>query len=103
MTWWAWIAVFLLILAIGGGFIALETRKAWRSFKALNADVRELNLLVSALESHRERLTEARAEPRLAVFERPAAMRRERRLARQTLAEQRRARREATLPGWARR
>ncbi len=102
MSWWAWSAVFLLILAAGSAYILLQARRVWRTLRALQTQAADAAVLVAAIEVGTTGPRETVA-PRLAVFDHPATVRRERAAVRRTLRDQRRRRREATLPGWARR
>lgn len=101
MMWWAWLLVFLLILAAGGWWIWQRARATWRSAKALSVAASELGASTSVLEKAAER--PPLDPPRLAVFEHPETMYRERTATRATVETERRTRREANLPPWARR
>lgn len=101
MTWWAWLIVFAAILAVGGWWIWGRAKAAWRSAKALGDAAGELGAATTALEKAAER--PPLAPPRLAVFDHPETMHRERTARRAIVKEERRARREAKVPPWARR
>jgi len=101
MTWWAWLLVFVGILSGGGWWIWRRARATWRSAKALSVAAGDLGAATALLDSAAERPPLAPA--RLAVFEHPETMYRERTATRAKVENERRTRREANLPRWARR
>lgn len=103
LPWWGWVLIWAVIVLGGAAWIAVLVRRAWRSLKALNAELGRASALAGAIE--REASTANVTEPsppRLAVFMTPAQAARERTEVRTSLRTERQARRAARLPGWAR-
>ncbi len=99
--WW-WVLIWLLLVVIATAYLASRVWSLWGQVKELTAEVQRASETVSALQAQTDRLGERPPAPQLAVFGDPRELRRERLATRGALREQRRARRAARLPGWAR-
>jgi hypothetical protein len=99
--WW-WVLIWLLLVVIATAYLASRVWGLWGQVKELTAEVQRASETVSALQAQTDRLGERPPAPQLAVFGDPRELRRERLATRGALREQRRARRAARLPGWAR-
>lgn len=103
LPWWGWVLVFVVIVLGGALLLWVLGRRAWRSFRALTAELGRAGALAGAIEA--EAATPNRnppTPPRLDVFGSPAQAARERHEVRTALWTEKQARREARLPGWAR-
>lgn len=103
LPWWGWALLWLAIVLGGAGLLWVVGRRAWRSLRALTAELGRASALVGALEQ--EAATPNATEPpraRLDVFTAPAAAAREREAVRASLRQERQDRRAARRPGWAR-
>ncbi len=99
--WW-WVLIWVLLVVIAAVYLATRAWAVWGQAKELNVEVVRAAETVAALQAQTDRLRERPAPPELAVFGDPRQLRRERLATRGALREQRRARRSARLPAWAR-
>lgn len=102
MTGWAWLLVFLAIGILGGWWLWHRARGTWRAVRALNAQLAQSALLVDQV-GGAQPAGAPQPEPTLAVFTDPHDAYRQRTDVRASVQAERRARREANLPPWARR
>jgi hypothetical protein len=100
-VWW-WVLIWVLLVAIAVAYLATRAWAVWGQFKELTAEVSHASATLEALNTQAERLGERTPPAPLAVFGDPRRLRRERVATRGALREQRRARRAANLPRWAR-
>lgn len=101
MPWWAWVAVFSIILVGGGWWLWQRVRVTWRSVRALNAQLAQTSEVVGSFEAAASRID---PEPGVAaVFTLPYDAHREHTRIRASVDIERRKRREANRPPWARR
>ena len=100
MWWWVLIWVLLVVLAVA--YLASRAWGVWGQLKELTAEVHRASETVSSLQAEADRLGDRPPAPALAVCGDPRQLRRERLATRAALREQRRARRAARLPVWAR-
>ncbi len=103
MTWWTWLLVFVVILAAGGWWIWTRIRITLRSLRALSDRIHAAEALAAHVTEGADRGAVPPSAPTLAVFTHPGDALRERIAVRDALREERRIRREALLPPWARR
>lgn len=101
LPWWGWVTLWVALVLGGVVLVGLRARVAWRSVKALSAEVSRAGAVLSALESQAERLG-ADAEPRTAVTQDPHRLHEEYRRRRAEQVATRSARRAARMPRWAR-
>ncbi len=101
-----WTLVWLAILAGSGWYLWRRLRWLWGRSELLGETLAEAEALVSSatevLASPAEEAPPVDAAAELAVFRDPAEVAGERERLRETLREERAARRRAALPGWAR-
>jgi hypothetical protein len=100
-VWW-WLLIWTLLAIIAAAYLASRLWAVWGQFKELTAEVAHASDTVAGLQAHADRLGERGPEPELAVFGDPRQLRKERLTTRDALKEQRRARRAAKFPSWAR-
>jgi hypothetical protein len=100
-VWW-WVLIWVLLVLIALGYLARRAWAVWGQAKELNAEIARASATIAALEAQSERLRERTPDPDLAVFGDRRRLRRELLATRGALREQRRARRAARLPLWAR-
>jgi hypothetical protein len=100
-VWW-WVLIWVLIVVIAAAYLANRAWAVWGQVRELNVEVARAAAIVAELEAQTNRLGERPPAPELAVFGDPRQLRRERLATRGALREQRRARRAARLPVWAR-
>jgi hypothetical protein len=99
---WSWVLIWVLLVVIATAYLASRAWAVWGQLKELTAEVGRASETVAALQAQTERLRERPPAPELAVFGDPRLLRRERLATLGALREQRRARRAARLPAWAR-
>lgn len=100
--WW-WLLIWALLAIIAAAYLASRLWAVWGQFKELTAEVGHAADTVAGLQAHVDRLAEqAGPSPEPAVFGDPRQLRKERVATRGALKEQRRARRAAKFPQWAR-
>lgn len=107
-----WSMIFAAILAGGGRYVWHRVRRVSGQAGALGRQLAEAEALTSVVSTAATELQQQRRDaglhpdtappPQLAVFASPARLARERTQLRRALAEQRRQRRVARRPGWAR-
>jgi hypothetical protein len=100
-VWW-WLLIWALLAVIAAAYLASRLWGVWGQFKELTAEVAHASDTVAGLQAQADRLGERGPEPELAVFGDPRQLRKERETTRGALKEQRRARRAAKFPAWAR-
>jgi hypothetical protein len=100
-VWW-WVLVWVLLVLVAAAYLATRAWAVWGQFKELTAELGRASETLSALEAQTDRLGERPPAPQLAVFGDPRQLRRERLATRGALSRQRRARRAANRPAWAR-
>lgn len=99
--WW-WLVIWALLAVIAAAYLASRLWAVWGQFKELTAEVAHASETVSGLQAHVDRLAERGPEIEPAVFGDPRRLRKERVATRGALKQQRRARRAAKFPQWAR-
>ncbi|QGN57292.1 hypothetical protein [Nostocoides sp. HKS02] len=99
---WSWVLIWVLLVVIAAAYLARRLWGVWGQFKDLTEELGHASATLDALQVQADRLGERGPAPELAVFGDPRQLRREREVTRGTLREQRRARRAAHRPGWAR-
>ena len=98
-----WILVWIVLVVLAAVYLWGTVRVAWRRARAFGAEVATAEERLSAVQEQVDRLGAANdAIQRLAVFEDPVVVRKERMATRETLRKQRRERRDRDLPTWAR-
>ena len=101
--WW-WVLIWALLVVVAVAYLASRVWGVWGQLKELTAELGRASQTLAALEAESDRLGDRPSSPpELAVFGDPRQLRRERVATRGALRQQRRARRAATLPAWARR
>lgn len=100
-VWW-WVLIWALLVVIAAAYLASRAWGLWGQVKELTAEMQRASETVGALQVEADRLGDRPPAPQLAVFGDPRQLRRERLATRGALREQRRARRAARLPVWAR-
>ena len=98
--WWVLIWVLLAVAAVA--YLATRLWAVWGQFKELTAEVAHASDTLSGLQAQAERLGDRSPAAPLAVFGDPRQLRRERHATRGALKQERRARRAANRPRWAR-
>ena len=80
MTWWAWTLLWLMLVAGAGVYLFLLGRALWRKVSALFTELGAAAELLGTLSGQLQELNAAvrPAEPELAVFADPQALRRAR-------------------------
>lgn len=99
--WW-WVLIWVLLVVIAAAYLGSRAWAVWGQAKELGAEARRASALVEAIQGEVDRLGEPAEPPRPTVLDDPRQLRRERERARAALREQRRSRRAARRPGWAR-
>lgn len=103
LPWWGWLTLWVVLVLGGVLLVGLRARVAWRSVRALSAEVSRAGKVLQALETQAERLrAEPDADARTAVTQDPHRLREEYRRRRAEQAAARSARRAARMPRWAR-
>ncbi|GGL24010.1 hypothetical protein H9L10_05935 [Phycicoccus endophyticus] len=100
LPWWGWLALWVLLLLGAGLLVGLQARRAWRSGRALTAELGRAGRLVEELEA----ATAVRRDlppPGTAVTRRPDILREELRAQRAAAASEREARRAERMPPWS--
>lgn len=98
-----WVLVWIVLVLLALLYLWSTLRVAWRRAKALGTEVSTAERRLSEVQEQVDRLGEATdGIQKLAVFEDPVTLRKERETTRRTLGDERRARRDRQLPTWAR-
>jgi hypothetical protein len=101
LPWWGWLLLWTVIVVGGAAWIGVLSRRTWRSARALTAEVARAGELLAALEARTDALRDT-VPDRTAVTQEPRRVREEYRAARAATTADRRARRAAGRPPWAR-
>ncbi len=101
LPWWGWLLLWAVLVVGGAVWVAARSRATWRSAKALTAEVERAAEAVAELELRTDELRDLVPEHTAAAQERHRVLE-EYRVLRSAQAEERRARRAARLPPWAR-
>ncbi len=101
LPWWAWLLLWAVLVVGGGLWVAARSRTTWRSAKALTAEVERAGAMVSELEVRTGELRDLLPEHTAATQD-PHRVVAEYREVRSAQAADRRARRAARRPPWAR-
>ena len=97
-----WVLIWVLLVVIAMAYLATRLWAVWGQLKELTAEAAHASDTLAGLQSEAERLGDRTPPPPLAVFGDPRQLRRERHSTRHALKQQRRAKRAATQPRWAR-
>lgn len=97
-----WVLVWVLLVVVAVAYLATRLWGVWGQFKELTAEVAHASDTLTGLQAQAERLGDRTPPAPLAVFEDPRQLRRERHATRGALKQERRARRAAHQPRWAR-
>jgi uncharacterized membrane protein YdfJ with MMPL/SSD domain len=100
-VWW-WILIWVLLVLIAAVYLASRAWGVWGQFKELTAEAKRASRTLESLQTQVDRLGDSSEPARMAVFESPRDLRRERHATRAALREQRRARQAVRRPTWAR-
>ncbi|NHA68353.1 hypothetical protein [Phycicoccus flavus] len=98
---WGWVLLWAVLVLGGGVLVGLRVRDAWRSARALAAEVGRATRTLEALETHGERMR-AETEGVTAVTQDPHSVREQYRTQREQQRSARLARRSRRMPRWAR-
>lgn len=99
--WW-WVLIWVLLVLVAAAYLAMRGWAVWGQVKELRTEVARASEVASALEVQVDRIGESPL-PASSVFLDPRTVREDLAGTRAGLREERRARRDATMPGWARR
>jgi hypothetical protein len=100
-VWW-WVLIWVLLVVVASGYLGARLWALWGQVKELTAETERATATLTALEAQVDRLGERTAAARVAVFDDPRDLRRQREVTRAGLRPERAARRAERLPRWAR-
>ncbi|HET9022613.1 MAG TPA: hypothetical protein VFN34_12070 [Ornithinibacter sp.] len=99
--WWAWVLLWVLLLAGSAVWLGLLSRRVWRKVTVLTREVERAAAAVAELEARAEELRDLDLPP-TAVTQPPHRMWAQYREQRASARAARRARRAERMPPWAR-
>lgn len=99
--WW-WVLIWVLLVVIAAVYLATRAWGVWGQFKEFTAEAARATQTLDALQTEVDRLGGGSEPTRIAVFEDPRELRRQRHATQAGLRRERRARQAERRPTWAR-